>query len=350
MINFLESSTDPDWLQQVERWIAGKLIIPPGTLASFELEPVRIRAWAAVYRIVTPQGAIFFKACGESQRHEPALVAFLAQASPENNLPVLGIDEARGWLLLPDGGQTLAQLGLGVPALFGAWTEVLPLAANLQRTLESDQSLLLAAGVPDKRISTMLARFHAILADPDALAPGAEDGLTLEEIESLRHLDKRLEQVFDRLDALAIPDTLVHEEPHERHIFVSQAGERQRFTFFDWGDACVGHPFMWAMMPLRDLAEDFPEDASNGRLSPLVNAYLKAWEDIAPRETLESALGTAMIAACLTRAEMWLSVTQLYSDQLTDSFRNTYPMAMAYWLGQTRNWLERVETGRFPLP
>jgi hypothetical protein len=350
MINVIESSTDPDWLQQVERWIVGKLGTPPGTVAPLKLVPVRIRAWAAVYRIITPQGAIFIKACGESQRHEPALVAHLAKASPESSLPVLGIDEARGWLLLPDGGQTLAQLGLGTPALFKAWAEVLPRAANLQRKLETDVSSLLAAGVPDKRINTMLARFEAILADPDALAAGAEDGLTLNDIESLRRLSGRLGRAFGSLEALAIPDTLVHEEPHERHIFVTQDGEGRRFTFFDWGDACVGHPFMWAMMPLRDLAEDFPGEASNGQLGPLINAYLKTWENIAPRQTLESALGIAMIASCLTRAEMWLSVTQQYSDLLTESFRSSYPMAIAYWLGQTRNWLERVEEGRFPLP
>lgn len=347
-MNYLQMTEDPDWLVDVRSWVCGQLGIPGA--ACPELQPVRIMPWAAVYRLEAEGRQVFFKACAPTQGHEPALVSYLARRHAACSLPVLAADLNRGWLLLPDGGDTLSHMQFGQMATFTAWIEIFPLVASLQRAAETDIEQMAQIGVPQKGLDDLLAVYSRLMDEPWRLRIDHPEGLDAAEAGALKPLLPRLERAFAGLAAVGLPESLVHEEPHDRHVFVRVEGDARRYAFYDWGDACIGQPLMWATLPLRDLAEDFPKALTPEVWNQLTAAYLNAWLDVAPFSVLQPALHVSMIAACLTRAQTWMMVEDVYADMVPQPVMDFYPRAMAYWLRRVRDWLVRFEAGLPPLP
>ncbi|WP_308285964.1 phosphotransferase [Streptomyces ardesiacus] len=61
-------------------------------------------------------------------------------------------------------------------------------------------------------------------------------------------LRPRLTDWCAELDALGVPDSLDHADLHNGQVFHPAPG---RFTFVDWGDAVVAHPFSSLAVPRR---------------------------------------------------------------------------------------------------
>ena len=52
-------------------------------------------------------------------------------------------------------------------------------------------------------------------------------------------LAPRFAELCERLAGYGVPETLHHDDFHDANIFV--CGDR--YTFADWGESCVAHPF-----------------------------------------------------------------------------------------------------------
>lgn len=342
--NYITHTNDPVWLAAATAWIADSLDVDPRSLT---LTPERIMPWAAVYRVESPAGVVYFKACAETQSHEPGLVCYLTERVPERVIPALAADPEYGRLLLPEGSTTIRDLQPANPAeLESIWVEVMRAAASLQRATEADTERLLAQGVPDARFPALLQIYDDLLRDPRRLWVNSMEGLTEEEYAGLLPLGERLRALFGRAAAVGLRDAVVHEEAHDGHVFIDPTGAGPgRYRFFDWGDACIGHPFMWAMMPLRNLAEDHPDEP--GLPAAVRAAYLEQWVGVAAAEELELALDAAMIGCAIARARTWVLVMDAYGPaDMPEMVLKMYPMAVRYWLTTARDWLERHEAGR----
>lgn len=335
---------EPGWLDDVRAWVAAALGEDQAEL-TFTL--VRGMAWAAVYRVESPGRVTYFKACAQTQYYEPPLLAYLTERAAGHVVPALAVDAERGWMLLPEGGRTLADLKLSDPRdVFAAWSDVLSAAASLQRATETDTRQLLAMGVPDARFSALPALFDELLRDPARLWVGAEQALTAAEYDDLLLLGGRLRRLFERAAAVGIPDAFVHEEAHQWHVFVNEkASGPDRYRFFDWGDVCISHPFMWAMIPLRDLIEDYQDNWA--AIAEVRDAYLAHWADVAAASDLQLALDAAMVGGAIARTRTWVIVMQAYgAENLPEAGRRMYPLAVRYWLTMAQAWLERHEAGQ----
>ena len=159
---------------------------------------------------------MWLKATGPEVAFEVGLYELLVRVAPERVLTPLATDAARGWLLLPDGGPTLADRGIDIAA-------ALPVYARLQLDLAPHVEELLALGVADMRPAAMPARFDEALA-----AIGGDDRLAA--------LRPAVAEWCERLVASPVPASIDHNDFHGFNIL---AGER----FYDWGDAVVAHPF-----------------------------------------------------------------------------------------------------------
>jgi len=71
----------------------------------------------------------------------------------------LAMDQARGWILLPDGGPTLGERTSGQELVDGLDAALMPYG-RLQRALEPEVGAMLAVGVPDMRPAVMPARLR----------------------------------------------------------------------------------------------------------------------------------------------------------------------------------------------
>jgi len=218
-----------------------------------------------------------------AQAFEPAVVETLAARRPDLVPVVLASDVARGWMLQADGGRRLREVLEEQPD-FGRWEALLPLYAELQIAAAPDRDRLLAAGTPDRRLAVLPDQFEQLLADKEAV-----EALTDEELSRLRRLAPRIEAECRELESYGLPETIQHDDLHDGQIFVSEG----RYVFFDWGDACVSHPFYTLVVTLAVLAQRLGVEHGAPELERFRDAYLEPWTTFRSRSDLGEAFPVA---------------------------------------------------------
>ncbi|MFD7880973.1 aminoglycoside phosphotransferase family protein [Streptomyces bauhiniae] len=275
-----------DWREAVFGWVEGE--IARHGLRVTGVPRVRVRPWSVLVRVpVGGQAPVWFKANPPGSVFEGPLTAALARWVPEYVLRPLAVDGERGWSLLPDGGPLFRE----VEAPPQAWEELLGGYARMQRALVPRVGELAALGVPTLRVSEVPASFDRLRDGNGSLEP--------EQRAQLDALRPRLVDWCAELDAFGVPDSLDHADLHEGQLFHPGPG---RFTYFDWGDAIVSHPFASLRIPARRAAERY----GPGVLPRLRDAYLEPWTDLGlSTAELRRAARLAWRLGALGRARAW---------------------------------------------
>ncbi|MEU3077178.1 aminoglycoside phosphotransferase family protein [Streptomyces laurentii] len=254
----------------------------------------RIRPWSVLIRFRTGPGsrdAVWFKASAPAAAFEAALGQALAEWTPGHVMTPLAVDADRGWILFPDGGPLFRNAlddGVAGP---DDWTVALGQYARMQRALTPHAERMTRLGVPGARTADLPGIFDRLVEDHPTLAP-----------DTRRALLERRPRLLDwcaELDTYAIPDTLDHSDLHDGQILAPAPG---RYTFFDWGDAAVAHPFTSLLVPARAVHEQYgPEAMARAR-----DAYLEPWaEQGTPMPALRRAATLAVRLGALSRAVSW---------------------------------------------
>jgi hypothetical protein len=247
-------------------------------------------------------------------------------------IPVLATDVERGWLLMADGGSTLTAAIRTHPDEIAHWSRVLALQAGVQRELTPRAAELLAFGVPDRRPAVLPDLYLTILARPDRLLIGEPGALAATDVYRLRALAPRLRDLCAEL-AAGLPVTFVHDDFHEDHIFARRRDGVWQYTFFDFGDACVSHPFVQLVSQPRFVANRFEIEQDVTQRS-LREFYLSHWLDFAPPKMLDRALSLALVAGCVIRALTWIEACGDHLDAIPGQLRDAYASRVAFWLLQ----------------
>ncbi|CAM5395407.1 Phosphotransferase OS=Streptomyces tendae OX=1932 GN=GUR47_05645 PE=4 SV=1 [Streptomyces tendae] len=250
---------EPAWRTEAIGWTESRL-------AAHGLRPTgawraRLRPWSVLLRVdVVGRDAVWFKANPPASAFEGALTAALARWVPGHVLEPLAVDPGRGWALLPDGGPLFRDVLAREAVTPAAWEELLRQYAAVQHALTPRASEIERLGVP------------AVPADalPGALDRLDETPLPSRDRAALRELRPRLLDWRAELAALGVPDSLDHADLHDGQLFCPAPG---RFTFFDWGDAVVAHPFSSLAVPARRAGERYGRRV----LPRLRDAYLEPW-------------------------------------------------------------------------
>lgn len=250
---------EPSWRCEAIGWIEDRL-------AARGLRPtgpwrVRLRPWSVLLRLSVEGGdTVWFKANPPASAFEGALTAALARWVPGDVLEPLAVDAGRGWSLLPDGGPLFRDVLARETVGPGAWEDLLRQYGAMQHALTPRAGEIARLGVP------------AVATDalPGALDRLDEMPLPSRDRAALRELRPRMSDWCAQLAALGVPDSLDHADLHDGQLFHPAPG---RFTFFDWGDAVVAHPFASLAVPARRAVEHH-----GTRVLPrLRDAYLEPW-------------------------------------------------------------------------
>ncbi|WP_433617409.1 aminoglycoside phosphotransferase family protein [Dactylosporangium sp. CA-139114] len=228
----------------------------------------RVRPWGTVMRAETDRGPVWLKLPAPDTAFEVALYPLLHRLAPDHVLAPLAADPARGWLLLPDGGETLRDRP---PEEF---EQVLPRYAELQRALAPAADELIALGVTDMRPSVLPRRLDEALALVDGVA-------------EVRARRAWFAEIAAGLAGSRVPASLDHADLHPGNVFAADG------RCYDWGDSVVGHPFGSMLVALRGAGDRARE------------AYLEVFTDLAPRAELRQDLRRARIAGNVIRALTW---------------------------------------------
>ena len=323
--------SDPAWRESAAAWMDAALS-RLGHKVTGPVSGVRFTPWSAVLCAATDVGDVYFKACGPSQRHEPALTLFLAKSFPGRIVEVLAADLERGWLLTADGGSTLTGAIRGPDDGYVHWKAVLLLIAEMQQNLLSQGKELLAAGL-DRRPQALPDLLGRLLDRPEQFLMGEPGALLPDELDRLRRAVPQLDRCCFELSTGGLPGTLVIDDLHEDHIFARSVDGSWQYAFFDFGDACVSHPFVQLVSEPRFVATRF-ESQTGVLLNSLHEEYVRAWLGFAPLPALERQAAVARAAGCIIRALTWTNACAGHLDELTGPLRVAYRTRLAFWLNQ----------------
>lgn len=289
------------------------------------IEPVHLRPWSTVLRAPTGRGAVYVKCCGPTQRHEPRLTALLHREFPGMVTEVLALHPDHPWMLVAEGGRRLGDV-LSGEKLLRAWREILPRCAQLQRDITPHFAEILGFGTPDHRAAPLVALFEDVVAREPEVSGQRPDRLTAEERRALLALGSRLTEALRELAALGTPDTLQHDDLHQNNVLVRDG----RMLIFDWGDACVSHPFLTLAVTLRFAADATARAHDDDEIVALRDAYLEPWSDRGSPRQLRDA------------AELGRRIGEVSRTLTFDAVARAYPGVIDSYPGGLAGSLRRV--------
>jgi hypothetical protein len=307
---------DPAWRREAEDWIRARLE-PTGPI-----EDERIKPWAAVLRVPTAAGRMFFKEAGPALAHEVRLIEILSRRRPELVTEVAFSDE-RGRMLMPDAGEQLSAV-LERDLDLRYWEEALPLYAELQIEAGADSAELVAAGAFDRRTVILPALYEELVSAPAV-------GQTPKEYAELRRLVPEVRRICEQLASAALPDTINNDDFTDGSIFLN----RGFYRFLDWGDACVSHPFFTLTVTQRviEIRHDLP--LGSPETTRVRDAYLEPFTCLAPRAELDALVEPARRIGQICRVALRAQHLEWEDDpeELAWSFRLLLdPEAWRSWL------------------
>ncbi|MEP6469978.1 MAG: hypothetical protein ABJC24_09435 [Chloroflexota bacterium] len=309
----------PGWFQAISGWVVSELIaagLPP------EGRPilVRTRPWAAIARVRTGVGDVWFKESAPALAFEPAVTVHIASRQPDFSPEIVATKGPR--MLTLDAGAQLRAL-YRRRSRAPSWDDILPCYAELQIKLAADLPGLMGLGVPDKRPATVSTRY------PDLVERfGGRDA----------QVAAHLLLLSARLDSLAqalqdpLPMTVIHEEVHEANIFVRDGAAR----LLDWGEAAVSHPFAGVVNTFRDIAFRRRLRHDGRELKRLRAIYLEPWTRFAPARQLEELFDAGYLLGMLCRVLAWDAVTVGQAPEV----RQEYGHNAEVWLDMFRESFE----------
>ncbi|HEV3478894.1 MAG TPA: phosphotransferase [Gaiellaceae bacterium] len=273
--------TEPEWLDEARAWIEAQVAV------AGEIEQPHVRPWSTVLRVPTADGDLWFKAVTALHRFEPALTALLGRLLPDRVPELVALDEKRAWMLMRDGGTRLREL----PATVEHWEAALPRYAELQIAAAPQANELLDLGVPDFRLDKLPRLVEEMLAEQPL-------GLSVEEHQAMLDRVPELAAMARELAAYGVAETVQHDDLHDGQVFVRDG----RYVVFDWGDACVSHPFHTLTVTLRAAAWRLELEPGEREVLRMRDAYLEPFGR--PAE-LASAADIAYRTGTLARAYAW---------------------------------------------
>ena len=260
----IEPWEDPSWVAGALAWIDEQLGAA-GRPRTGDVDQMHVRAWATVMRVPTAEGDVFFKANIPELRHEAVVALHLARRVPHRVPPLLADDPELGWMIMEDGGRRLREV-IAEERDLSRWDDIIEGAAEIARAMEPDVDELLAAGVPDMRLSTLPDRYAALVADDDIE-------------QRFRDAVPRVLEMAEELAAYGVTETLQHDDLHDGQVFVR--GDRQ--LILDWGDCVISHPFFTMSVTLEGVVAWGLDDVENAvDLDPLIDRYLRRYDPDRP--------------------------------------------------------------------
>jgi hypothetical protein len=262
---------EPGWLDRATNWIDRQVV------RTGEVELERTRPWAAVARVPTADGVLWFKESPPAHAFEPALTELLARRRPDAVPEVVAAQETR--LLTRNVGPRLRDV-LDAGASEPRWEDTLALWAELQIEFAPLVDDALEVGTPDERPGRLPALY-----------------------EGLAGKDELYDTVVRAATALAdgVPPTVAHQEAHDGNVFVRDG----RPVLIDWAESSVTHPFVGPLLALRSATERAGYEPGSREVERLRDAYLEPFTRFAPPAELRASFAHAYFLAPIGRARVW---------------------------------------------
>jgi Phosphotransferase enzyme family len=276
------------WIHDVLKWVGREASFPPrGQLR--KVQQWNASSGALLLRLsLRRRTALWLKAVDQAQSAEYRITLTLASLFPDYLPRIISSHDEWGAWLMADGGTSVAEGGLTEPMA----------VSNLSRRLAELQ----VASVPeverllDRGCSNM--RLEHVRNGVAAALPLLQEAMDAQDIQGLPRLGRRrLEALCEatdeacyRLNAVGIPDTLIHNDLHFDNIIAGKTG----CYFIDWDQAGVGNP----LLAFEQLRVQLPDSMKPSLLS----GYRSSWSKFLRPEAIKA--GIALIPPIAIAAQL----------------------------------------------
>jgi len=304
------------WISEVLAWIQESTHYKlPFT---GEIEQHNAGGSFALVRLALQNGAAYWlKAVGAPNLHEFSITTTLAGLYPEYLPAVVATHGKWNAWVMEDAGMSAGQ---NSNADFLESTVIA--MAELQKKTCGHEDDLLRAGAADQRMGVLAGHI-------DELITYLDDAMQLQTsikvpplgTKRLREIGEVLKNACAAMEALCIPNTIIHNDINPGNILLRNAG----CVFIDWCEACVGNPFL----TLQSLLLLAPKNCRDYELNTrrLKQLYGSRWISWLPACNIDRAFALApllAIASHLYGRGDWLK-----SDRRDDPRVQSYSRALA---------------------
>ena len=261
-------------------------------------------SYSVVYKIKTTKEVFYLKQIPEALLSGPKVLIFLKQQGAQNIANVVAENDTLCCFLMTSCGD------ISLRNLFNKKVDIDKLSqgisnyTKIQRLVENKTDQLLSLGIPDWRLNKFASLYDHLLQQDKLLL---DDGLTKEEINSLKQLHPLCFELCKKLSEYKIPETIGHCDFHENNMLLDK--KTGDINIIDWSESIVTHPFfslqecLWNITYFNDLEQTDPAYAK------LQSHCVANWLNLHDEERLLQALN---IAAKLNGAYAALGFERLY--------------------------------------
>ena len=287
-----------DWHDEAVNWIRAQFAAHG---IGGDAQIIQQRAWGLSCTMLARTGAgdFYFKATPPFMAHEGRIMQAVAERCPQLLPAPLAVDTERGWLLMPDYGSDM----LHECADIARWEDALRLFSPTQVEQAARAGEWLALGCPDRGLARMVELTDPLIAACCRMLTERDDGLSQDEAQALRALSMPLKMMCARLGQFGVPHSPVHGDLGGNVIMNGEG-----YTFFDWTDVCVSHPFFDMATISAAYFDESALERTPDADARLRDAYLQAWTAYESMERLVEAFEASRPLGALHQAMtyMWI--------------------------------------------
>lgn len=267
------------WIKRAETWIHEATGCKFASEA--QIEQLNAGGNFALLRFRLDDGHDYWlKATGEPNAHEFGVTSCLAELGPDSLPRLIAMKKEWNAWLTEDAGKSLPDHPTGAVLLRGVKS-----FASLQMSTLGSEDALLSAGAFDQRLPVLRSNVDAVIAYlVEAMAHQTSTKAAPLEKDRLVELGEFLWEACLRMEALQIPDTLLHSDLNRGNIL----DDGLRCVFTDWSEAAVGNPFLSLDHICRMNSEHAVE---------LRRAYRKCWSKYLTVAAIEEAFALMPLLA-----------------------------------------------------
>lgn len=299
------------WIDEAIQWV--ETASGHRLSSKADIEQLNAGGRFALLRFLMDNGSRYWlKATGSPNIHELSVTTILSRYCADY-LPTLiaACPAWNAWISSED-GTPMADLPSDPERLFQSLKYPVMSMAQLQIATLGRRQKFLDAGAFDQGMGALHANCDGMFEFlSEAMKRQTSKNVAPLEPKRLEELCSILKKSCDRIDALGIPETVVHGDLNRGNILI--AGEHCQFI--DWSEAYVGFPFISLdhMLLLNRIENSREESLLNLRLR---GCYQNAWRSVCDPVRIENALKLAPVLAI---------ASTLYGrgDWLNSPFRET---------------------------
>lgn len=202
-------------------------------------ENVLSTPWSQVMRFPTSKGNIFLKQTPSATflSSEPNIIRILFEQFHASVPEIIASNDDLHCFMMKDAGQPLRDT-LKVKFDPELLCKAIKQFGAILRSTEKHVETFLQLGVPDWRLDKLPSLYDAIIEQTDFLIA---EGLTNQELQTLKSLSTQFQENCKLLSEFKIPDTLGYHDFNDKNTLFDPL--TQKMTFTDWGECAIIHPF-----------------------------------------------------------------------------------------------------------